>query len=76
MITIGRTYICRLIYRTEPQVTEKMSTANHHRFICPIIQQYYWADTHLRRHNFRRAGQQSPTSTLEAALKTNSCLKD
>jgi len=33
---------------------------NRH-FICPTIQQY----AHLHRHNFRRAGQQGPTRTLE-----------
>jgi len=38
---------------------------HRHHFICPIIQQY----AHLRRYNFRRAGQQGPTRTLTAALK-------
>ena len=38
----------------------------HHRFICPIIQQY----AHLHRYNFRRAaGQRGPTRTLTAAPK-------
>jgi len=39
---------------------------HHHFFIWPIIQQY----AHLREHDSRRAGQQGPTRTLTAALKT------
>jgi len=39
---------------------------HHHHFIWKIIQQY----AHLHRYNFRRAGQQGPTRTLTAALKT------
>ena len=39
----------------------------HHHFTCPIMQQY----AHLHRYNFKRAGQQGPTRTVN----TNSCPK-
>jgi len=42
-----------------------ISSSSSSSFICPIIQQY----AHLRRYNFRRAGQQGPTRALTAALK-------
>ena len=46
--------------------TRSLSRHVHHRFICPIIQQY----AHLHRYNFRRAaGQRGPTRTLTAAPK-------